>query len=63
MNDRFKVDVRIPDIVLARQRIGGIYKAKQVDDLLDILSQLLHLEVIKHNEYIELRKSVNNVNP
>lgn len=63
MKDRFKVDVRIPDSVLARQRIGGIYKAKQVDDLLEILSQLLHLEVVKHNQYIELRKSVNNLNP
>ena len=63
MNDRFKVDVRIPDPVLARHRIGGIYKARQADDLLEILSELLHLEVVKHNEFIELRKSVNNLNP
>lgn len=62
MNDRFKVNVRIPDPVLAKHRIGGVYKAKQADDLLAILSELLHLEVVKHNEFIELRKSVTNPN-
>jgi len=62
MNDRFKVNVRIPDPVLAKHRIGGVYKAKQADDLLAILSELLHLEVVKHNEFIELRKSVTNLN-
>jgi len=62
MNDRFKVTVRIFDPVLAKHRIGGVYKAKQADDLLAILSELLHLEVVKHNEFIELRKSVTNLN-
>ena len=60
INERFKVDVRILDPVLGKHRIGGIYKAKQAEDLLAILSELLHLEVIKHNEFIELRKSVIN---
>jgi transmembrane sensor len=60
MNDRFKVDVRILDPVLSKRRIGGVYKAKQADDLLAILTELLHLEVVKHNEFIELRKSVIN---
>jgi transmembrane sensor len=63
MNDRFKVNVRISDPVLARHRIGGVYKARQADDLLEILSELLHLEVVKHEEYIELRKSDNHLNP
>jgi transmembrane sensor len=62
MNDRFKVNVRILDPVLGKCRIGGVYKAKQADDLLAILSELLHLEVVKHNEFIELRKSVTNLN-
>ncbi|MCF0049129.1 FecR domain-containing protein [Dyadobacter sp. LJ53] len=62
LNDRFKVDVRILDPVLGKRRIGGVYKAKQADDLLAILSELLHLEVVKHNEFIELRPSVTNPN-
>ncbi|TDE17363.1 FecR family protein [Dyadobacter psychrotolerans] len=62
MNDRFKVKVRILDPVLGKRRIGGVYKARQADDLLAILSELLHLEVVKHNEFIELRKSVTNLN-
>lgn len=62
MNDRFKVDVRILDPVLSKRRIGGVYKVKQADDLLAILSELLHLEVVKHEEFIELRKSVTNPN-
>ncbi|HEV7380260.1 MAG TPA: FecR domain-containing protein [Dyadobacter sp.] len=61
MNERFKVDVRILDPVLGKHRIGGIYKARQAEDLLAILSELLQLEVIKHNEFIELRKS--EINP
>ncbi|SEI39057.1 FecR family protein [Dyadobacter koreensis] len=62
MNDRFKVNVRILDPVLGKRRIGGVYKARQADDLLAILSELLHLEVIRHNEFIELRTSVTNLN-
>lgn len=62
MNDRFKVDVRILDPVLSKHRIGGVYKVKQAEDLLAILSELLHLEVVKHAEFIELRKSVTNPN-
>ena len=61
MNDRFKVNVRILDPVLGKRRIGGVYKARQADDLLAILSELLHLEVVKHNEFIELRTSVTNL--
>lgn len=62
LNERFKVDVRILDPVLGNRRIGGVYKARQADDLLAILSELLHLEVVKHNEFIELRTSVTNPN-
>ena len=62
MNDRFKVNVRILDPVLAKRRIGGVYKARQADDLLAILSELLQLEVVKHNHFIELRTSVTNLN-
>jgi transmembrane sensor len=59
IHERFNVKVRIPDPVLAQHKIGGVYTARQADDLLEILSELLQLEVIKHNEFIELRKSVN----
>lgn len=62
LNERFKVDVRILDPILGNRRIGGVYKARQADDLLAILSELLHLEVVKHNEFIELRTSVTNPN-
>jgi len=61
MNDRFKVNVRILDPALGKRRIGGVYKARQADDLLAILSELLQLEVVKHNDFIELRKSVTNI--
>lgn len=61
MNERFKVDVRILDPVLGKRRIGGVYQARQADDLLAILSELLHLEVVKHNEFIELRTSETNL--
>lgn len=62
LNDRFNVNVRILDPVLGKRRIGGVYKARQADDLLAILSELLQLEVVKHSEFIELRKSETNLN-
>lgn len=61
INDRFKVNVRILDPELGKRRIGGVYKARQADDLLAILSELLNLEVVKHNEFIELRTPVTNL--
>lgn len=55
MRERFGVDVRISDTVLSERRIGGIYRAEHTDDLLQILSDLLHLEVIQNPDHIELR--------
>ncbi|MCE6992515.1 FecR domain-containing protein [Dyadobacter sp. CY323] len=54
MKERFDVDVRIPDTVLAERRIGGIYRAEHPDDLFSILSELLLIEVIQNQDHVEL---------
>jgi transmembrane sensor len=54
MKERFNVDLRINDSLLLERRIGGIYRAESPDDLLQILSELLQVEVIKNQDYIEL---------
>jgi transmembrane sensor len=55
MRERFDVDMRILDTVLLERRIGGIYRAENPDDLLLILSDLLKVEVVQNQDYIELR--------
>lgn len=54
IGEQFGTEVRIPDTLLAQRRIGGIYKADQVDDLLQILSELMQIEVIQKADHIEL---------
>ncbi|SEJ55561.1 FecR family protein [Dyadobacter sp. SG02] len=54
IGEQFGTQVRIPDTLLAQRRIGGIYKADQVDDLLQILSELMQIEVIQKEDHIEL---------
>lgn len=54
IGEQFGTEVRIPDTLLAQRRIGGIYKADQVDDLLQILSELMQIEVIQKEDHIEL---------
>ncbi|CAG5018894.1 hypothetical protein DYBT9275_06093 [Dyadobacter sp. CECT 9275] len=55
MEERFNVNVRISDPLLSARRIGGIYRAENADDLLQILSELLPIEIIQNQDYIELR--------
>ena len=55
MEERFGVEVRISDTLLSERRIGGIYLAEHSDDLLQILSELLQIEVIQKQNHIELR--------
>lgn len=55
MRERFDIDVRVSDTVLTGRRIGGIYRAEHPDDLLQILSDLLKLEVVQNQDHIELR--------
>ncbi len=54
IGEQFGTEVRIPDTLLAQRRIGGIYKADQVDDLLQILSELMQIEIIQKEDHIEL---------
>lgn len=54
ISEQFGMQVRIADTLLAQRRIGGIYKADQVDDLLQILSELMQIEVIQKEDHIEL---------
>jgi transmembrane sensor len=54
INERFDVNVRIQDTLLANRKIAGIYKAEQADDLLQILSELMQIEITQKEDYIEL---------
>jgi transmembrane sensor len=55
IQERFDIQVKIPDKNLAKTRIGGIYKARDADELLEILSALLEIEITRKSDYIELR--------
>jgi transmembrane sensor len=55
MKERFNVEVRIADTILAERRIGGIYRAEHPDDLFHILSELLPIEVIQNQDHVEIR--------
>ena len=57
IREQFDVDVRISDTLLAKRRIAGIYKAEQADDLLQILSELLEIEITQKDHFIELSTS------
>ena len=57
IHERFDVKINIADSLLANRKIGGTYQARQVDELLDILSQLLEIEITQKTDYIELRTS------
>ncbi|WP_229208663.1 FecR family protein [Dyadobacter luticola] len=54
IHEQFNVNVRIPDTLLANRRIAGTYKATQADDLLQILSELMQIEITQKEDYIEL---------
>jgi len=54
IREQFNIEVRIPDTLLAGRRIAGIYKAHQADDLLQILSELMQIEITQKEDYIEL---------
>ncbi|CAG5017069.1 hypothetical protein DYBT9275_05694 [Dyadobacter sp. CECT 9275] len=57
IREQFDVDVRIADTLLAKRRIAGIFKAEQADDLLQILSELLEIEITQKDHFIELSTS------
>ena len=60
IEERFQVKVKIMDKNLANTSIGGIYKAKEADALLEILGALLELEITQKSDCIELRTIKNN---
>ncbi|GAB3329472.1 hypothetical protein GCM10027299_32880 [Larkinella ripae] len=55
MRERFGVEVVVADARLAQRRIAGNFRAEQADDLFQILSELLNLNVVKKNHRIELQ--------
>ncbi|SEI38558.1 FecR family protein [Dyadobacter koreensis] len=55
IQERFDVRVKIPDKNLAKTCIGGIYKARDADELFEILSALLEIEITQKSDCIELR--------
>jgi len=55
IQERFDVTVKIPDKNLAKTCIGGIYKARDADELFEILSALLEIEITQKSDCIELR--------
>jgi transmembrane sensor len=57
IRERFGVQVAIADTELAQRRIAGNFKAEKADDLLQILTELLNLTVVKTRNHIELRTS------
>lgn len=57
IHEQFGVKVLIPNTALAQRRIAGNFKAEKADDLLQILSQLLHLNVVRTRTHIELNTS------
>ncbi|GAB4039434.1 FecR family protein [Spirosoma jeollabukense] len=57
IRERFGVQVVVTDTELAQRRIAGNFKAEKADDLLQILTELLNLTVVKTRNHIELRTS------
>ncbi|ADB37269.1 FecR family protein [Spirosoma linguale] len=55
IQERFGVNVVVPETDLAQRRIAGNFKAEKADDLLEILADLLQLTVVKTRHHIELR--------
>jgi transmembrane sensor len=55
IQEQFGIKVVVPDAKLAQRRIAGNFRAEQADDLFQILSELLNLNVVKKHNYIELR--------
>ncbi|GAB2795291.1 hypothetical protein GCM10027275_45540 [Rhabdobacter roseus] len=54
IKERFAITIRIREQALANRRIGGMYRAKNADELLGILSELLDMTITKKSGYIEL---------
>ncbi|WP_247235594.1 FecR domain-containing protein [Telluribacter sp. SYSU D00476] len=57
IQERFNVKIVTPDSSLASRKIGGIYRARQVDELLQVLTELLELKITHQTDHIELRIS------
>jgi transmembrane sensor len=55
IQERFGVNVIVTDTGLAQRRIAGNFKAEKADDLLQVLSELLDLSIVKTRHHIELR--------
>ncbi len=55
ISERFAVRIRIMDSGLGDRTIGGIYQAKDADALLETLSAMFEMEIIRTSDEIELR--------
>lgn len=54
VQEYFDVKIEVSDTALANRRIAGIYKAEELDDFLQILSELMQIEIIQKDDHIEL---------
>ena len=52
--ERFQIKILIKEKALANRRIGGTFRAKNADELLEILSELLEMRITQKTDYIEL---------
>jgi len=54
VGEYFDVRIEVSDSTLANRRIAGIYKAEELDDFLQIFSELMQIEIIQKDDHIEL---------
>ena len=55
IQERFGIRVVVTDTALANRRIAGNFKAEKADDLIQILTEMLNLTVVKTRQHIELK--------
>lgn len=52
--ERFQIKIVIKEKALASRRIGGTFQAKNADELLEILTELLEMKITQKTDHIEL---------
>lgn len=60
MEERFGVKIVLHDPVLQEKRLGGIFEAKSVDDLLQVLSELYQVQIVENDKLIEIKSGSNH---
>jgi ferric-dicitrate binding protein FerR (iron transport regulator) len=52
--ERFQIKIVIKEKALANRKIGGTFQARNADELLETLSELLEMKITQKTDYIEL---------